>query len=211
MRALKSRRSYVLLTLGALFTVGAAVRFIPNNLASADETRPASAAEQNAGEAADEHGKGHIAPLLKTGAIDEVCFTAETAAALAEDQKRMEALDAELTEKSLSLQEREQEVERRTAELQSLQDTLEKRWTEMQTSSSEDLKRLSQMYGSMKPDQAAQIFDQMDPNFAAGFLRLMRAEQAGMIMAGMETRKAYAVSLKLASQNEDIRDAASAN
>jgi flagellar motility protein MotE (MotC chaperone) len=38
-------------------------------------------------------------------------------------------------------------------------------------------------------------------------MRLMRSEQAGMILAGMETRKAYAVSLKLAAMNEDVRNA----
>ena len=67
------------------------------------------------------------------------------------------------------------------------------------------------MYGSMKPDQAAAIFDQMEPDFAGNFLRLMRSEQAGLIMASMETRKAYAVSLKLAELNADIRDSAASN
>jgi flagellar motility protein MotE (MotC chaperone) len=68
---------------------------------------------------------------------------------------------------------------------------------------------LARMYGTMKPDQAASIFNQMDSDFAAGFLRLMRSEQAGMILAGMETKKAYAVSLRLAAMNEDVRNSSS--
>ena len=53
----------------------------------------------------------------------------------------------------------------------------------------------------------AAIFDQMDPAFAAGFLRLMQSDQAGMILAGMDTSKAYVVSVRLASLNDDIRAA----
>ena len=68
-----------------------------------------------------------------------------------------------------------------------------------------DITHLAQMYGAMKPDQAAQIFDKMDPSFAAGFLRELRSEQAGLILARMEPNNAYAVSIKIAARNEDIR------
>ena len=64
---------------------------------------------------------------------------------------------------------------------------------------------MAQMYGAMKPDQAAIIFNQMDPGFAAGFLRLLNSEQAGLIMANMESQQAYIVSVRLASINEDLR------
>ena len=75
----------------------------------------------------------------------------------------------------------------------------------MQAFAGEDLKHLADMYGAMKPDQAATIFDQMDPGFAAGFLRLLSSEQAGLIMASMESQQAYVVSVRLASLNEDLR------
>ncbi|MFT5931951.1 MAG: flagellar motility protein MotE (MotC chaperone) [Hyphomonas sp.] len=42
-------------------------------------------------------------------------------------------------------------------------------------------------------------------------MRLMRSEQAGLILASMETRKAYEVSLKLAEMNEDIRQTDASN
>ena len=39
----------------------------------------------------------------------------------------------------------------------------------------------------------------------------MRSEQAGLILASMETRKAYEVSLRLADLNKDIRENVNAN
>ena len=91
-----------------------------------------------------------------------------------------------------------------------LQKMLDERWKRMSATADQDVEHLASMYAAMKPDQAAAIFDQMDPSFAAGFLRLMPSDQAGMILAGMETSKAYVVSVKLASRNEDIRRATSA-
>lgn len=195
-------RSYVLLTLGVLFSVGAAVRFLPSNLAIADESHKPAPAVQ------DEHAPLPDATAARSDAkqIDKVCFTAETAALLAEDQKKLKAQQAALQELELQLTARQQELDRREADLQAVQATLDERWDKMLDASNNDMDHLARMYGSMKADQAAQIFNQMDSDFAAGFLRLMRSEQAGMILAGMETEKAYAVSLKLASMNEDIRD-----
>ena len=47
----------------------------------------------------------------------------------------------------------------------------------------------------------------MDPAFAAGFLRLMPSEQAGLILASMDSKKAYVISVKLATMNADVRNA----
>jgi len=85
---------------------------------------------------------------------------------------------------------------------------LNERWAEMKSESDSDLKHLAQMYGSMKPDQASLIFNEMDTNFAAGFLRQLPSDQAGLILANMDTEKAYIVSVRLASMNDDIRTSA---
>ncbi|KCZ92206.1 MotE family protein [Hyphomonas johnsonii] len=207
MKALDKRSSYVLITLGFLFTVGAAVRFLPNNLATAESTEAtASAASATATTAADPEAAASPAPAVQ--AIDQVCFTAETAALLAKDQEKITTQEEDLRELELTLQARQQDLENRSAELEALQASLDARWQEMQTVSDDDLVHLARMYGTMKPDQAAAIFNQMDPDFAGSFLRLMRSEQAGLILANMETRKAYAVSVKLAELNEDVRNSA---
>ena len=206
MKTLDKRGSYVLLSLGFLFAIGAAVRFLPSSFAIASETLPGDHSETEGLDPADTSSAA-----VKVEPINQVCFSEETAATLAVDQKTMEAQFEELTEQELSLQARQQELDRRAVDLDALQQTLAARWKEMQTASDEDLIHLARMYGTMKPDQAAAIFNQMDPDFAGSFLRLMRSEQAGLILASMETRKAYEVSLKLAEMNEDIRQTDASN
>jgi flagellar motility protein MotE (MotC chaperone) len=205
MKSLKNSRSYVLLTLGFLFTLGAAVRFLPSNLAIAEGPKPDAQAQSP--ETSD---LAPIPAMMPGGSdvkqIDQVCFTAETAALLAEDQKKLKEQQAALQELELELLARHQELDRRAADLQAVESTLQERWGQLQEASNDDMEHLARMYGSMKADQAASIFNQMDSDFAAGFLRLMRSEQAGLILAGMETKKAYAVSLRLAAQNEDVRN-----
>jgi len=201
MKSLSNSRSYVLLTLGFLFTLGAAVRFLPSNLAIAESPqKQAHPAE------AEDHSPA--APAFAPGArqVDQVCFNAETAALLADDQKKLKQQQVALQELELELLARQQELDRRASDLQAVEATLQDRWGQLQDASNDDMEHLARMYGTMKPDQAATIFDQMDSDFAAGFLRLMRSEQAGMILAGMETKKAYAVSLRLAAMNEDVRN-----
>lgn len=203
MSFVKNNTSHVLLTLGVLFTIGGATRFLPNGLAFAEDLglKPAAETAANAGENA-------AKPEPRSAAdLQEVCFTTESAAMVAEDQWLFESQKEELKNEKLALQTWEKELETQTAELQALQTTLESRWQEIQGASDQDIKHLAGMYSAMKPDAAASIFNQMDPAFAAGFLRLIASEQAGLILANMEPKKAYVISVKLATMNADVRNA----
>ncbi len=202
--AKSSARTHVLLTLGALFTIGGATRILPHAIAAAEGNSGAQTSTAAA------HAEVTPAAFeLDTSPVDEkVCFTGAAAAALASDQKSLKDRAAALQEQELALRAREQALDQQAAELQSLQQTVNDRWKNMTTSANEDIQHLAQMYSAMKPDQAAGIFNQMDPGFAAGFLRLMPSDQAGLILAGMQAEKAYIVSVKLASKNGDIRSAA---
>jgi len=204
MKTLDKRGSYVLLSLGFLFAIGAAVRFLPSSFAIAENTTEAAPSEAMEGDTPSDPASQAVA----VQPIDQVCFTDETAASLMADQKQMETQYEALTNQELELQARKQELDQRAADLDAIQQALAARWEEMQKASEDDLTHLARMYGTMKPDQAAAIFNQMDPDFAGSFLRLMRSEQAGLILASMETRKAYEVSLKLAELNKDIREEA---
>ena len=200
--ALKSaNRSNVLLTLGVLFTLGAATRLVPANFTFANAAETDSAVETSETErAAADRKKPSAVPIE-----GQICFSEDLSAALANDQIRLEEATAQLAERELELQARAAELDDTRADLVALQETLETRWQNMQAFAGEDLNHLAQMYGAMKPDQAATIFNQMDPGFAAGFLRLLKSEQAGLIMANMESQQAYIVSVRLASINEDLR------
>ena len=201
-------RSNVLLTLGVLFTIGGATRFLPDALAFAEQAPATDAATTAA--AADAGAIPEATPAAATGAskpgnLTEVCFSSETASLLQEDQWLFESEREDIKKQKLELQAWENQLEQQTAELKLLQQTLEARWEEMQASSDEDIAHLASMYSAMKADQAAQIFNQMDAGFAAGFLRLMAPDQAGLILANMEAQKAYFVSVKLATINDDVR------
>ncbi len=195
-----ANRSNVLLTLGVLFTLGAATRFVPTNFAEAKEAN----AEEITTTTADAPATTRASQLAMP-VEGQICFSEDLSAQLASDQLRLESESDKLLERDLELQAWAAELEETRSELTALQATLETRWQDMQAFAGEDLKHLAQMYGAMKPDQAATIFDQMDPGFAAGFLRLLNSEQAGLIMANMESQQAYIVSVRLASLNEDLR------
>ena len=189
----------MLLTLGILFTLGAATRLVPANLA---EAKAADADEPAAATATETVEATNMAALPPKG---QICFSEDLSAQLAADQARLEDESDKLIARELELQAWAAELDQTRADLTALQATLETRWEDMQAFASEDLNHLAQMYGAMKPDQAATIFNQMDPGFAAGFLRLLSSEQAGLIMANMESQQAYIVSVRLASINEDLR------
>ena len=220
MPAQNNKSSHVLITLGVLFTVASAARLIPESQAAAEEAKDkqASTTEIDADTIASSDKVEPISEprnlLAKTDEANtatkdgEVCFDGDMAAALSEDRWMFEQREAELVEQQLSLKEWESRLEERTNELEALEVLLNERWAQMKTESDSDIKHLAQMYGSMKPDQAALIFNEMDTNFAAGFLRQLPSDQAGLILANMETEKAYVTSVRLASMNDDIRKTA---
>ena len=196
-----ANRSNVLLTLGVLFTLGAATRLVPANVADARE-----AAADETVETISTQAETVVAATSTQAPIEgQICFSEDLSAALASDQLRLQSETEKLAARELELQALEAELSETRADLTALQASLETRWQDMQAFAGEDLNHLAQMYGAMKPDQAATIFDQMDPSFAAGFLRLLSSEQAGLIMANMESQQAYIVSVRLASINEDLR------
>ncbi len=226
MQQTKSKRSHVLLTLGILFTIGGAARFLPSALAKAEGPNTAvekPAAPINTEDSGDDHDSEEKAehgddthdtaasPATKAmpvAADASVCLTGETARQISKDRALVDTELAALRAKEIELKDWQAKLKAETNDLQALQQALDAKWEEMQAGSTADIKHLAQMYGSMKPDQAAQIFNKMDPGFAAGFLRKLSSSQAGLILAAMETEKAYIVSVKLASMNNDVRIAA---
>lgn len=190
----------VLLTIGVLFTIAGGTRALPQ----AFSFSPGSTdAEPNFIEAV---------PVSyatdTTSSEPNVCFSGESASAIREDQARIEQRVQALEEQELALRTRRLALDQQAEDLKAIQVGLEARWEEMTANANKDIQHLANMYSTMKPDQAAGIFNQMDPGFAAGFLRLMPSSQAGLILAEMDGSKAYIVSVKLASLNQDIRAAA---
>lgn len=211
MTSLTRNHSHVLLTLGTLFAFGGASRFLPENIATAEEIPPpAASATETLAEATSSPTPGVEKPAAisqppRATTSGSSCLNEDIAQSLSEDVWLFEAEKTALRDRELSLTTWEADLEAQTAELRALQNALEARWVTMQTDADEDLEHLAKMYGAMKADQAAQIFNQMDPDFAAGFLFQLPSEQAGLILASMDQQKAYIVSVSMASLNADLR------
>ena len=65
----------------------------------------------------------------------------------------------------------------------------------------EDVARLTEVYQRMKPTEAADIFETMDIQFAAGFFSRMRPESSAAIMANLPAELAYSISVVMAGRN----------
>ena len=114
MSFVKNNTSHVLLTLGVLFTIGGATRFLPNGLAFAEDLGLKPATETSAAKTG-----GAAKPADPSAAdLQEVCFTTESAAMVAEDQWLFESQKEEMKNEKLALQTWEKELETQTAELQ---------------------------------------------------------------------------------------------
>ena len=126
---------------------------------------------------------------------------AELAAALSDREGRLQAREAAVADKEAALALAETAITTRLAELQAAEDQLRSTLALADGAAEEDIARLVAVYETMKPKDAARLFDAMEADFAAGFLGRMRADAAAAIMAGMTPEKAYAVSAILAGRN----------
>lgn len=131
---------------------------------------------------------------------------ADEGALLASIKERAAMLDrreATLAERARLLEVIEKRVDEKTAALSALKDELESRLSFAETAAQQDITQLARMYETMKPQRAGEIFNAMDSGFAAGFLTQMNSESAALILANMETDKAYAASVIIAGRNAE--------
>ena len=132
----------------------------------------------------------------------------KSGAALAQelqDRKR----DLESRETALALREQElsllrEQVEQRIEALRSAESDLESLVNTASKLAAADVENLTAVYANMKPKRAGALFEKMEPAFAAGFLRGMPPEAASLILTEMSAESAYALSVVLAGQHQDI-------
>jgi flagellar motility protein MotE (MotC chaperone) len=112
--------------------------------------------------------------------------------------------EAEIDEREASISKAETSIKTELAKLKTAEENLKRTIERASAAAEEDISQLTDVYATMKPKQAAALFEQMDSNFAAGFLARMAANNAARIMAGMTPEKAYEISVVLAGRNADI-------
>lgn len=146
-----------------------------------------------------------VSPPAADVSSEDVCLSGPVLEAVTADLARLEKRKIEITEREVALAAIEEKL---TIQMQAVEEAniaLGKNIEHMKSLASDDLKHLVGMYQTMKAKQAAEIFDSMDPSFAAGFLREMNTEKAGLIMANMDPRKSYTISVIIAGRNSKYR------
>lgn len=142
------------------------------------------------------------------GAAD-ITEPADRASLLASMRARTAMLDkreAELADRIKLLEAVERRIDEKMITLKTAKEELESRLTFADTAAKEDITRLARLYENMKPQKAGEIFNAMDSSFAAGFLTEMKSENAALVLANMETNKAYAASIIIAGRNANINE-----
>lgn len=149
--------------------------------------------------------KPQITAPSATGLNEQQCVTGDVLQAVNAKMSALKKRENEMVAKESAFLAIETRLQKQLAAVESAKAELDKSLRYRTNIAKDDITHLSAMYETMKPKQAARIFDAMDANFAAGFLRQMKGNQAGLILANMGTAKAYQVSLILASKGAKYR------
>ncbi len=119
-------------------------------------------------------------------------------------EARLAAREAQFADRMQALRVAEAELTEQLAALQRAEKALSDTIARADTASQSDLDRLTTVYENMAPKDAAALFEQMPPPFAAGFLGMMEATAAAKIMAGLSPETAYSFSVVLAGRNANV-------
>lgn len=121
--------------------------------------------------------------------------------AIRERQEALESEEARVEERLEILANAQAEFERKRLELQEAERQLAATLSQTDGAVLRDIAQLTAMYESMKPKNAAEIFNEMDPNFSSGFLIRMNPQAAADILSSMDPDIAYQVSVLMANRN----------
>lgn len=126
---------------------------------------------------------------------------AALAGALSARETRVLAQEAALADRSAALELANAALDGRLEALEQAEARLRQTLAIADGAAEADLARLTAVYETMKPREAATLFDAMDARFAAGFLGRMRPDAAAAVLSGMSPDKAYEISAILAGRN----------
>ena len=137
----------------------------------------------------------------------------ETPAIAAADDGFRKLLE-EVRRRTAELDQRERDVTERAAALESLEEAVAESLGDLQAHDGGDAAGscrlrggVTRIYESMRPEEAAQILDQLDDETLRVVFARMDAKQIGAIMAAMSRERAVAFTKTLAADTEPARTA----
>ena len=126
-------------------------------------------------------------------------------AVLASLAKRREELDRwqrQANVREQLLRATEKRVEQRITELKDIEQRIQAYVSEQEQASAEQLASLVKMYESMKPKDAARIFERLDMGVLLSVVERMNARKMAAVMAKMDPVAAQELTVELATRRE---------
>ncbi|MCT8972831.1 MotE family protein [Microbaculum marinisediminis] len=122
---------------------------------------------------------------------------------LGERRQELEAREKELDLRENLLKAAEQRLEQRIAELKDLEARITAVEAERKGEDDERMKNVVTMYESMKPKDAARIFNRLDMSVVSKVASLMSARQMALVLAEMDSEVAQRLTLELSAKSAD--------
>ena len=177
--------------------------------APAESGAPASSAPASSGEAEVETAEVPTDPVppgqITDLSADVFDLTDEELGLLQSLSQRREELEQrarEVDEREVLLKAAEQRIEQKIRELEGLQESIEALLVEHDEQTESQMKSLVKIYESMKPKQAARIFEELDMEVLLEVIERMKERKSAPILAQMNPQRAKAVTLELAQRRE---------
>ncbi len=123
---------------------------------------------------------------------------------LQELAERREALDIrskEIDKRAVQLKVAEAEIEKKLQQLKEYEERLNKLINRYSEQEQENINSLVKLYSSMKPKDAARIFDTMDLEITVAILKGMKPSASSAILSQMNSERAQAVTAELIGNN----------
>lgn len=152
----------------------------------------ASAAAPNAAPAA-APGAGATAPLAPLGPIDNQELLQHFADRRAEIERRTK----EMEQREALLAAAEKRIDQKVAEMEKVRADIQKLMNQGDEKQSAQLESLVKIYETMKPKEAARIFEELDMPVLLGVIQKMKEQKTAPILAAMDPTKAKEVTAAL--------------
>ena len=121
---------------------------------------------------------------------------------LAERRANLDKHAAEQSQREVLLQAAEKRIDEKIAKLEALKKEIAGLADKQNAEDDARLKSLVKIYETMKPHDAARIFEQLDMPVLLGVVERMKERNAAPILAALDPAKAKAVTLALAERHE---------
>lgn len=122
--------------------------------------------------------------------------------ALSQRREELEQRARDVDEREVLLKAAEQRIEQKINELEALQASIEALLVQHDEQTEAQISSLVKIYESMKPKQAARIFEELDMEVLLEVIERMKERKSAPILAQMNPQRAKTVTLELAQRRD---------